>query len=768
MRLFSLVLCTTFLNLLLFEGFPPLLEKEKFPRKENLRLSLREEGGVGRQNWPITCGIPLPPGSLHSEESVFLTDEAGEAVLLQTKVLARHRDKSIRWLLVDFPGTVPAKSEKQYRLAWSQGKRKRGNLLGKEGSASLVIRTDRLRLTFCRRRRAMEGTFDSGRSRFSTFSRPWEGVLRYKGKEISTSRLENARLYFETNGPLRCCASLEGEYRSEAQGVFFHGKIKTEAFYGTSLLRIRTCWTNVGVPLFVQGLCLRFPLESSWVREALVVLGGVELSFSPLSGALSLVQDGPGHFSLTYGGKAVEEGARTDFLFGVSGPAGRLSVGVPYFAERCPSRLDLDKEAIEVSCLTGENFWPPGMAVTGECLLWMNRGQWSAGLGTQEEAAMRSPLFATLSPSEYISSENFGDLSPAPSREFPAYEEVPERIDRLFQEGREGGGWYGWRDFGDWVSSEGEWGNLEYDTALGFLLQFIRTADRRYLRRGQEMVRHWLDIDILHGVSGQETEGLPWVHGKDHRNGHEAGHVWVEGPMIYAFLTGEEEALDACRRIGNTLREHYVSREDVYKMERKAGWLLVALAVLSENFSEDSFKDAMEEAARRIMDLQGEDGGFFTLERHQEGLVRSSPWTTGGILLEGLYRYFRITGDMRAREAISRAGYWILQEGWAEGESRFYTQIVRFNPLALPVARGNLLEGSLNLFVVQSMGYAFAVSGDRRFLSAGRTIFQAGLENFLTRQNTGDGRTWSRILRGAPRFLYWLERKRAMEHRFGR
>ena len=73
-----------------------------------VRLSVTEPSGVARSSWPVTSGIPLGRGALRDPDRVALFDGQGKPLPLQTEVLTRWPDGSIRWLLLDFPiGLLP-------------------------------------------------------------------------------------------------------------------------------------------------------------------------------------------------------------------------------------------------------------------------------------------------------------------------------------------------------------------------------------------------------------------------------------------------------------------------------------------------------------------------------------------------------------------------------------------------------------------------------------------------------------------------------------
>ncbi len=66
------------------------------------RIRARETGGVRRRAEPVSTGVPLPPGRVRAPEQLALVDDQGRRIPVQTQVLDRWPDDSVRWLLLDF------------------------------------------------------------------------------------------------------------------------------------------------------------------------------------------------------------------------------------------------------------------------------------------------------------------------------------------------------------------------------------------------------------------------------------------------------------------------------------------------------------------------------------------------------------------------------------------------------------------------------------------------------------------------------------------
>ena len=70
----------------------------------SIPLEIKDNSVAGRSSWPVTSGVPFPAGLVFEPNNLRLTDADGREIPCQFTVLSRYwaRDKSIRWLLLDF------------------------------------------------------------------------------------------------------------------------------------------------------------------------------------------------------------------------------------------------------------------------------------------------------------------------------------------------------------------------------------------------------------------------------------------------------------------------------------------------------------------------------------------------------------------------------------------------------------------------------------------------------------------------------------------
>ncbi|MFH0731165.1 MAG: hypothetical protein V2B19_33080 [Pseudomonadota bacterium] len=81
-------------------------------------LTIKDNSGVTRVSWPVTTGVPLPYGLCHDTGQLRLDDAEGHEIPCQFEVLSRYwaRDRSIRWVLLDFQVTLKPNQKQQLFL----------------------------------------------------------------------------------------------------------------------------------------------------------------------------------------------------------------------------------------------------------------------------------------------------------------------------------------------------------------------------------------------------------------------------------------------------------------------------------------------------------------------------------------------------------------------------------------------------------------------------------------------------------------------------
>ena len=92
---------------------------------KRVRLSIEEPGGVDREMWPITQGVPFTEGELERGDPVRVVADDGKELPAQAFCQTTwHPDlKYVKWLLVDFQVDLPANQTKEVFLEYGPGVR---------------------------------------------------------------------------------------------------------------------------------------------------------------------------------------------------------------------------------------------------------------------------------------------------------------------------------------------------------------------------------------------------------------------------------------------------------------------------------------------------------------------------------------------------------------------------------------------------------------------------------------------------------------------
>ena len=108
-------LCVCFmLSGLVFAG-----EKENKEQIKELEISVWDNTGIQSLR-PVTGGVPLSQGVAPEGTKFILYDENNKPVPSQASVLARWKDGSARWVLLDFQSAPPGNGKAHYKLSWGK------------------------------------------------------------------------------------------------------------------------------------------------------------------------------------------------------------------------------------------------------------------------------------------------------------------------------------------------------------------------------------------------------------------------------------------------------------------------------------------------------------------------------------------------------------------------------------------------------------------------------------------------------------------------
>ena len=197
----------------------------------DLPLSIRETQGGGATH--ISNGVPLLPGQAMKTGELHVLDAKGKEVPSQFRVLARwwRKDDSIRWVLVDFIGSVPTGTVSTYKLVGRKGRAPRPATPMKVTADENFIRIntgpalyeiDRKRFNLINKLQIdknADGTFAASETVVHPDPKLGSVVEDPKGRKYYSSK-GTRFVKFIDRGPVRVTILAKGNHVSTEQGAF--------------------------------------------------------------------------------------------------------------------------------------------------------------------------------------------------------------------------------------------------------------------------------------------------------------------------------------------------------------------------------------------------------------------------------------------------------------------------------------------------------------------------------------------------------------------
>lgn len=526
----------------------------------NKEIILQETIGVERVKEFVRTGIPFAKGELSNTDSLVIRAPDTTTQPVQTSVLGRWHDGSVKWLLVDFFCSIPPRTKASYFLANHTGKNPTlaTSIHVSENETNWSVDTGPCRFLINKKIFSPFSAIQRSGTNIFPAGTPSSCILiDEQGKEL-IPYIE--RIFLDdTSGPLRTILHLYGFFGQQGRDAM-RFSCSLHFFGGSSLVQIELCLHNPRAARHPGGLWDLGDLSSFLLKEfslQIPILSELAdtISCQPSQESdslfrcaanerLSIYQESSGgeHWQspvhrnrngevpLTFRGYEIysKEGkigsglrATPVIWCGQEGGSGVAAV-LPCFWQEFPKRASWENGAIKISLFPEE--FPDlhelqggeqkthtvvvDFSVTPEKLNWA-----------------RMPLSIIASPNVFQQAEVLTDL-PLPSS---SEEPQPDLIDLLidgpeeFYRKREALDEYGWRNFGDvYADHEAVFHqgpeifvshyNNQYDLCSGFYRKFIATSNPLWGQLAMGLARHVLDIDIYHTTQDREeyNHGLFW------------------------------------------------------------------------------------------------------------------------------------------------------------------------------------------------------------------------------------------------------------------
>ena len=339
----------------------------------------------------------------------------------------------------------------------------------------------------------------------------------------------------------------------------------------------------------------------------------------------------------------------------------------------------------------------------------------------------------------------------------------------------------GTTDFPDWEQKQlDRYGSIEYDgaslTSCANSDQYynsIHTSYQLYVRTG--------DIEYL-------TNARKWAlhHARDqiYLSGDRIGHgvcsswgktryTYIQGLVDDYFFWGHEESRDVAGLVADYF---YMTHADKYYYigpgervghwtEREPAFALLGLVAYYEATNDPTYLNRAQERMDALYQMQADNGGTAWVhnlydhdssECYDTGSWGVSPWMTG-VLLEGVIKYHKLTGDSNARQSILWALDYLKDNCFATGAYAGQSMLYLCG-CANPVDPDG--RPDLDNMMSHAFAYGHKITGSIEYRDVALTLFNncvdngwAGASKHYNQQFRSSGHTVAYLTDSVPTLL---------------
>lgn len=703
--------------------------------------------------FPVTCGIPLPCGTVRDAKKLALKDSSGTPVPAQFQLMNRWPDGSVRWVLVDL---IAKNGEAPYTLVIGEATpRQKIGIRVSSMDGDVTVDTGALRLDF--------GSDDSNLIDKITLQGEPEPVVSeltgitvirgQGGDEVVRTIREEVRI--ASRGPIRAEVEVRGKMvsRKRIVGRFV---LRINAYAGQPILRLFYRVSNdtdetvnitsldLGIPISLQG-----PVRTAWTDDE----GRLE---AETVDSFRLEQPKAKKWKVTGPSERIKPRERATGWFEFSDAKHAVQIAVRKFWQQYPKSLSWNQYPKSIarggtiqiglcSCPRGvfSFYQTPGEAKRHE--VWLNFGESDNALA----ACMLNPprLFSP----DYVAAT--GALGPCCTRtdgKFADYGEFMRVAYKNLPPDKTG---CGIRDFGDRLFREidNQWCNNYYDHLLECIAEYRMTGSRTWFDRAEETACHLMDIDQVHYSADPAKIGAVYSYDAV---GHTDGGFWDamlrHGAALdlYYRLTGDPDARQAMIDLADFIvRNKRMTRPGGSKRDY-AGVMMTCIHAYDETGDKRYLKHCRR-VVEAVLDQnpRSRAGTFVDIRRGTFVEIHGNfnyygnvPWMAAQ-LAEPMYMYWRITGDPDAARAVVGFAESVICEDMEPDEPGNFSGYSH-HPQTGP-------SPTYNMLIAPMMMYAHDITGDDYFLTCARGAYDLFIDRLTEKPRTV-------IMWNVPTLLYFL------------
>ncbi len=776
-----------------------LLAGDSLSKSSQAQLDISVRDMTGKKSLrPVTGGVPLARGAAPEGVNFVLYKENNKPVPSQTSVLARWKDGSARWLLLDFQAGPPPNGTSHFKLSWDKE--------AKEVEPEFPVRIVGRGEPSVKTKDIVLSPAENALLRISDRVDIVFSLTDSKG-QICNGIVESTEI--ETRGKIRSTLLLKGAFRGPDGERVFGFRVRASVFAGLTKVFLEPqilVDAEQGLMQDIRELRIEvIPLNT--FRSA--AIGGTPSWSGKLAEPVRLFQSDDESYRLE---GAEGSGAKAPGWAEINDGKGTIAVAVQDFWQQWPKSIEVDSQKLEIGLFPefekgAFNHMKPWYKYqylfedncyrlrTGQAPRWRIWLDFS-GDGPSLRRSANAPLVPSAAPGQAIAAGVWGYIAPAGSAGMGEYDDWAEN---LFENGYchsiEVQHDYGQMNWGDWFGERGcNWGNHEYDTAKHILIQFARTGEPKYFYIGNAAARHTSEVDVVQFVNDDLKRhfeedlggnlaypvrpGMVHQHCVGHVSGfysvqrirelyvslgvgnsknpylclspYNLGHIWTHGMVLDYFLTGDPWMKETVEKIGDNLVRLVEERKFNFKtgshVGRVNGWTMLAIAGAYELDFNERFLKAMKLLVDDAISAHDPQcGGWLwklpwghcnceTKHVGEAGFISS-------VRINGLSRYFQLTGDERIPNVVKRGITHLNNDTWLEQYSDWrYTSCPATKPIGQTGVTICALVNSVKLNREPEHLRILQKAWDKKF------------QRLLTAPaaRPGVGKTYSTIMYGSP------------------
>jgi len=614
-----------------------------------LDLFVREDQGIDRVNEPIASGIPLRKGALLDPSHVRVYDASGKPVPCQAHQLGLcWPDGSLRWVLLQFQASVPAKATARYtlkvepdrpavvppervivkevgsehvevttgpiRFTVSRGNFRLPSLLsvrdgaGTEAKYAPLLDRARLELVADREHMTLAEFKASRRQRkdLAFFGMADTGAVKWgrlrRGIDYSDFLTGRVKITVEEDGPMRAVLRIERAAEKREGEIGF--VVRIYAYAGKKHVRMELTIESYEQSIdgivntkHIRKLAYRIGLPGA--AKAVAFGGSSGLVRARAGQSPALQQFDPEAFQvLDAAGKTLAQGDRAPGWMAVKYGGHIIAIATKWFWEIAPKALRYDaRERQMVLELRPEAAPGPGYPIprgrvkTYEFLLGVDVA------GPELSAMARAELRAYPDPDYVASTGAAHRFVPLADPRFSKYADYVRESRKNAAAKR----LYGDIDFGDQVgwNLNARWNGYHGVTHEWFMF-YLASGEPELFRIAEQETWHSIDVDTQHWGFQPGCREAEYARKYDHVcTGHIQGGIkaWVFGEVDYYFLTGRRRVLESIKRTARFLLSSVAGPNYLPQRHTSLPWLhllYIYEAIGSEEALGRAYRGAMK------------------------------------------------------------------------------------------------------------------------------------------------------------------------------